>query len=242
MRLFVGVALYKSLTRARSIVDSLMKQTRFEDVFQFFINTGDQDIDLEKQPLRLPNALSVHIPLGHVPYAGVMKAKLATLLSYFGEPEDDDLYYNSDDDYIFNRYLYETIFRLYAENPDLGLSTYINLPVNVEEDNCEVRSGITFLRTGSTMGGSFCMPAKAFVQRAKEYLSKRRIDPFFDQGFWDHLRICGYPKRMIAMPKYFSLVQHINYTSNYLYMKSGPDEHASGANFIETDPFKWGVE
>jgi hypothetical protein len=231
-KLIISIGLYNSYTRCESVVESLLRVRKLEEARCVFTNTGIPDFNMFKKVAQLPR---FHYEQKSNPkaqcYKDVVKDKIISSMPFI---DYHTIYWNTDDDYVFNPYVIEWIQTIFRENPDVAFLSPLRGPFP-EPGHYAVRSGFRFTKWKSTMGGSICARASVFIQNALEYIERPDSDPMFDQGFWDYIEVKYDLPNLVFTPLDFSLVQHVNFGSRYSRVG-----HMSAVNFIkEENPWNY---
>lgn len=223
-------AVYKSIDRMTSLITSLRNAAMIEDIQCIFVNTGDVVPYFFRAVEILPSARVMQIKPERRRYDSIMREKVAAVAGYCN-PET--ILVSTDDDYVFGTHAFPWILKIFNENPQVQYMSMLRTalpPVTYEEVEL---SGFPFLKVGSMMGGSMVVNAYDFFEHVDEYWEGTIDDPMFDQGFFRTIKRWTQGQAPVYMPRDFSVAQHINFVSNYIEMKDGPDDFMAGINFIE---------
>lgn len=224
-------AVYKSIDRMTSLVTNLRNVEMIEDIKCIFVNTGEVVPYFLRAIQDLPDARLMQVEAKRRAYDAIMREKIYAVTGYCNS---GTILVSTDDDYIFGKHSFPLLLRLFSQNPQID---YLSLTRTALPDYPfpEVTlSGFNFLKVPSIMGGSIVANAWQFFDHLEEYWDGNVSDPMFDRGFFEFLVKKTEDKTPCYMPRDFSIGQHINFISNYIEMKNGPDDFMSGINFIES--------
>lgn len=225
---FVICVATNSSSRMSSFIKSINQTVERNDLFLVIVDTGKDKIDQS-----LLGSLDIAYHYEWIPqqerilYAEVMRLKTETSSRFCGE---STIYWNSDDDYVFNPYWYKVAKTLFGNHSEISYLSLLKVNRTIE-DFPEEYSGFKLIRAYSCMGGAFCARHKELYPLIKDYFRWYGTNNMFDQNFWVFLGQTMGRQDLIYIIQDFSLIQQCNLISSYLNQKGSKKEHQYGVDF-----------
>jgi hypothetical protein len=165
-------------------------------------------------------------------YGEIIHAKVNLLRSLFEEDlvDNQSIYWNTDDDYVFNPQWYAFSKFVFMNHNEIDYFSPLK-EYDTRDKNKENLHGFNFVKSKSCMGGSFGTRLSSFYPVVIEFFSNYGIYNMFDQDFWKFLAGKTGKEENIYMTSDFSLVQHCNLGSHYLHTKKSKLDHMYGIGF-----------
>jgi hypothetical protein len=211
-----------------SFIDSINNTKHGNEVFLVIVDTGKEKID---PSLLTKLKIECHyewIPQEErIPYAEVMRLKVETSNKFCNE---STIYWNSDDDYVFNPYWYIVAKTIFNENKEVDYLSLLKVNRTIEEMP-DFYSGFSLIRAYSCMGGAFGTRCRKFYPVIQAYFKEHGTLNMFDQDFWMFLGGLRGRQDQIYIIQDFSLIQQCNLISSYLDQKGSRLEHQYGIDF-----------
>lgn len=222
MKVVATVANWSSYDRAVSFISSIKRTVNVVDII--FINTGKPHFgmidrirgiigtgkhSLNVIELNIPHAVS---PVQQIKYRIDAAKEIC---------DDDTIYFNFDDDYVFNPHWRCVANDVMMENQHVHYITLIKLipqtglvAADYIKDKVKI-CGFNFARVKSALGGSFGARWKFFKHHIEEFIASVDERNSFDVDFWKFARKYFNSPYYIYMLNDFSLYQHCNLVSQY---------------------------
>lgn len=225
---FITCVATNSSERISSFIDSINGTKQGNEIFLVIVDTGKEKIN----PSLLKRIkLNYHydwVPQEErIPYAEVMRLKTGITSNFCDE---STVYWNSDDDYVFNPYWYLVAKTIFNENKEIDYLSLLKVNRTIE-DFPDLYSGFSLIRVYSCMGGAFGARHKKFYPMIQSYFDHYGTMNMFDQGFWTFLGEVKGRQDQIYSIQDFSLIQQCNLISSYLDQKGSKREHQYGVDF-----------
>ena len=225
---FVICVATNSSFRISSFLKSINQTVDRNEIFLVIVDTGKDQID---------QSLLGSIDMGYhyqwVPqqerilYAEVMRLKIEASSLFC---DDSTIFWNSDDDYVFNPYWYKVTKTLFENHNEISYLSLLKVSRTIEEFP-NTYSNFSLIRAYSCMGGAFCAKYSEFYPIITDYFKWHGTNNMFDQNFWVFLGQTVGRKDNIFVIQNFSLIQQCNLISSYLNMKGSKLEHQYGIDF-----------
>jgi hypothetical protein len=225
---FVICVATNSSFRISSFLKSINQTVDRNEIFLVIVDTGKNRID---QSLLGSIDMKYHyqwIPQQErILYAEVMRLKIETSSRFCNE---STIYWNSDDDYVFNPYWYKVAKTLFENHEEISYLSLLKVNRTIEEFPKDY-SNFQLIRAYSCMGGAFGARHKELYPTILDYFKWYGTNNMFDQNFWIFLgQTVGY-QNLIHIIQDFSLIQQCNLISSYLNQKGSKKEHQYGIDF-----------
>jgi hypothetical protein len=228
MKNFVVSVATNSPTRIKSFIDSINKTIDKEELFLVITDTSLVGLHQELlETIEVDYHYTHYLQTDVIPYAEIMRLKLENTKSFC---DDNTLYCNVDDDYVFNPYWYQVAKTIFNGHSEISYLSLLKVS-RTQEESLQARSGFNLIRAYSCMGGAFCTRYKDFYPVITVYFEEFGTNNMFDQGYWVFLgKLLGRQDNIFILQD-FSLIQQCNLISTYLNQKGSKKEHQYGIDF-----------
>jgi hypothetical protein len=235
MRIILSVAFYEDVQRAKNFVESVSRTKNLDNVSFVFLMTGGNEtsVRISSELLKLPRKYIKRIEGRKRLYSQIMFNKF-----HFASEvcQDDDVYWNADDDYVFNPYWADFVIKLFSENPEIQYLSLLKEKFFYEKVN--IKSGFSMGIQPTCMGGALGIRWSTFKEHMSEWLTAHQVSDespgyggMFDVEYWPWLHKKMGTRDVVYAPSDFSLIQHCNLVSNYLETKANRVSHMYATNF-----------
>lgn len=228
MKNFVVSVATNSSFRLTSFIDSINKTIDNDKLFLVITDTSLEGISPELLDTITINYHYKHYPQTEVVlYAEVMRLKLENSKQFC---DDTTIYWNADDDYVFNPYWYQVANTLFSNHEEINYLSLLKVNRTIEEFP-KTYSSFRLIKAYSCMGGAFGARYGAFYPVISDYFYQYGTENMFDQSFWVFLGQQVGRQDLIYVIQDFSLIQQCNLISTYLNQKGSKKEHQYGIDF-----------
>lgn len=234
MKIVLCVAFYEH-DRIKGFLEGLFRSKVKENNLQIVTLSTGKALNLD-EVVRTPvgfNRRSHGVEAKKRPYSQVMYEKIKVASQYCG---NDDIYWNSDDDYAFNPHWVDFALRVFQNHKEINYFSL--LKVQHKADRIKKHGPFKLGTRHSSMGGSFGARWKVFKPHMDEWFKLHNVtseDPgtggMFDQQFWEFLQEKTGALDNVWFPMNFSLIQHCNLVSNYVKARKNKISHMYGEAF-----------